>query len=199
LFGFACQEITGKHSLEYIGDFKAIGKGWSLVNNILYPELLKIAQSKYGLWMIAHSKEKEVSDPTVIVNGKAKFLYNKHVPQLPEQASKQITGLVDMILFVDLYDKKIKDENGNIKKDSDGNDMIETIHAIRTKPSKFYEAGDRSGVLPAVMELDFQKFASIYNKGIAAKAAIEAVNPLPTAKEKINTIRQENATNVAQA
>ena len=34
---------------------------------------------------------------------------------------------------------------------------------IRTKPSLYYEAGDRTGRLPETLELDFGKFKESYN------------------------------------
>jgi len=41
---------------------------------------------------------------------------------------------------------------------------------IRTKPSLYYEAGDRTGRLPETLDLDFGKFKESYN---AATVTVE--------------------------
>ena len=52
---------------------------------------------------------------------------------------------------------------------------------IRTKPSLYYEAGDRTGRLPETIDLDFGKFLEAFNAAVAplkpqaaAKAAAAA-------------------------
>ena len=38
---------------------------------------------------------------------------------------------------------------------------------IRTKPSLYYEAGDRTGRLPETLDLDFSKFLDAFNTAVA--------------------------------
>jgi hypothetical protein len=38
---------------------------------------------------------------------------------------------------------------------------------IRTKPSLYYEAGDRTGRLPETLDLDFSKFYAAFNMAVA--------------------------------
>jgi hypothetical protein len=38
---------------------------------------------------------------------------------------------------------------------------------IRTKPSLYYEAGDRTGRLPETIDLDFRKFLDAFNTAVA--------------------------------
>ena len=53
---------------------------------------------------------------------------------------------------------------------------------IRTKPSLYYEAGDRTGRLPETLELDFGKFKECYNA--ATGAAVETSRPAPAAAKQ---------------
>ena len=59
--------------------------------------------------------------------------------------------MVDMVLYCDL---------------EDGEDKT-TRRLIRTKPSKYYEAGDRTGRLPETLDLDFGKFFDAFSAAIA--------------------------------
>jgi len=149
LYAFACRAVCEKHKVEYVGDFKAIGKGHVLANNMFYETLLKLANLPYGLWMIAHSTEREIETRTE--------KYMKIVPQLPDKAAGQLLGMADMILFADLHEDKNEDGKSTFRR------------ALHTKPSKYYEAGDRSGALPMVVDLDYLKFAEAYEAGIAVK------------------------------
>ena len=48
---------------------------------------------------------------------------------------------------------------------------------IRTKPSLYYEAGDRTGRLPETLELDFGKFKEFYNAATATAPTATAAEP----------------------
>ncbi len=148
LYGFACRAVCEKYKVEYVGDFKAVGKGHVLANNMFYETLLKLAGLPYGLWMIAHSVEHEVETRTE--------KYRKSVPQLPDKASGQILGMADMILYAALHEDK--QENGKTT----------FRHVLYTKPSKYFEAGDKSGVLPSIIDLDYHTFKTAYLSGIEA-------------------------------
>ena len=51
---------------------------------------------------------------------------------------------------------------------------------VRTKPNMHYEAGDRTGRLPEVIDLDFAKFVAAYAQGQPpAPAAPAAPSPSP--------------------
>jgi hypothetical protein len=54
---------------------------------------------------------------------------------------------------------------------------------IRTKPSLFYEAGDRTGRLPETLDLDFGSFLEAFNAPTAAKSAAKsAAKPAQASK-----------------
>jgi hypothetical protein len=96
-------------------------------------------------------------------------------PTLPDKARKIVLGMVDMILFCDL----------EVTKDADGKPAHRRV--IRTKPNVNYEAGDRTGRLPEVIELDFARFLQAFNAGTlaptqpAAQSGTEATTPAPAA------------------
>ena len=62
--------------------------------------------------------------------------------------------MVDMVLFCDL------EVTGD-----DGEQSMRRV--IRTKPSLYYEAGDRTGRLPETLDLDFSKFLEAFNTAVA--------------------------------
>jgi len=123
--------------------------------------MLKLANLSYGLWMIAHSVEREVETRT------EKYL--KTVPQLPDKAAGQILGMADMILYANIHEEQ--DENGKTR----------FRRVLFTKPSKYFEAGDRSGALPAIIDLDYGRFAAAYNEGVTARKTAEAPQSKETA------------------
>jgi hypothetical protein len=128
--------VTHESDLQY-------GKGYALVNGEFHRVLTKLSQLPYGLVLISHSQEKERETRT----GKVV----KTVPTLPEGARKIVLGLVDLILYCDV--EPVKDAAGNVT----------TRRVIRTKPHEAYEAGDRTGKLPEVIDLDHAKFIAAFS------------------------------------
>jgi len=167
LYALACRAVCEKHKVEYVGDFKAIGKGHVLANNMFYETLLKLANQPYGLWMIAHSVEKEIETRTE--------KYMKTVPQLPDKAAGQILGMADMIFYADLHEEKGEDGKSRLRR------------VLRTKPSKYYEAGDRSGLLPPFIDLSYADFAETYTTAVAARKKTTAPQPAPAVPVKPQT------------
>ncbi|MEN6356687.1 MAG: AAA family ATPase [Armatimonadota bacterium] len=85
--------------------------------------------------------------------------YTKTVPTLPDKARKIVLGLVDMVLYCDI-------------ETTAGPDGKMTARRVkRTKPSLNYEAGDRTGRLPDVIDLDYTKFIEAFNATADTKKA----------------------------
>ncbi len=157
-YKFCTEYILRKFKVEHESDL-AYGKGYAIVNNEFQRVLTKLAFLPYGLFLISHAKEIEVETRT----GK----YTRIVPTLPEKARKIVLGMVDMVLFCDL--EMVTGEDG-----------AQTVHrVIRTKPSLYYEAGDRTGRLPETLDLDFRKFLDAFNSAVAP------LKPAATAKEAV--------------
>jgi hypothetical protein len=154
-YKFCTDYILKKFKIEHESDL-AYGKGYAIVNNEFQRVLTKLAFLPYGFFLVSHAKEIEIETRT----GK----YTRIVPTLPDKARKIVLGMVDMVLFCDL--ELTTGENGeqNIRR------------VIRTKPSLYYEAGDRTGRLPETIDLDFRKFLEAYN------VAVAPLRPQPGAK-----------------
>lgn len=155
-YKFCTEYILAKFKVEHESDL-GYGKGYALVNNEFQRVLTKLAFLPYGLFLISHAKEMEVDSRT----GK----YTRVVPTLPDKARKIVLGMADMVLFCDL--EVVTGDNGEQS----------MRRVIRTKPSLYYEAGDRTGRLPETLELDFGKFRESYNAATVAAPTVKAVEP----------------------
>ena len=154
-YKFCVEFILRKFKVEHESDL-GYGKGYALVNNEFQRVLTKLAFLPYGLFLISHAKEMEMDSRT----GK----YTRVVPTLPDKARKIVLGMADMVLFCDL----------EVSNAENGEQRVRRV--IRTKPSLYYEAGDRTGRLPEVLDLDFKAFLSEFS-GTATPAK-------PTASSK---------------
>ncbi len=171
-----CSEyICAKFKIDHESDL-GFGKGWALINNEFQRVLTKLAFLPYGLFLISHSQEKEIETRT----GK----HTRITPTLPDKARKLVLGMVDIILFCDL----------EVKTDESGRTVYRRV--MRTKPSQYYEAGDRTGRLPETLDLNFQAFAQAFEqpepvkgKSVPQSSATTVTGPekKPAANGKSNT------------
>jgi len=147
-YRMCAEHVCRKFKVEHESDL-GFGKGYALTNNEFQRVLNKLAFMPYGLYLVSHSQETEIETRT----GK----YTKIVPTLPEKARKIVMGLVDMILYCDIETAAGPDGKSPIRR------------VMRTKPSLYYEAGDRTGRLPEVIDLDYARFIEAYNAGADIK------------------------------
>ena len=157
-YKFCTDYIVKKAKIEHESDL-GYGKGYALVNNEFQRVLTKLAFLPYGLFLISHAKEIEVDTRT----GK----YTRVVPTLPDKARKIVLGMVDQVLFCDL----------DLTTGDDGAKSIRRV--IRTKPSLYYEAGDRTGRLPETIDLDFRMFLDAFNTAVAPLKPSQAAKTTP--------------------
>ncbi len=155
-YRMCAEHICQKNKIEHESDL-GFGKGYALVNNEFFRVLNKLALLPYGLFLVSHAQEKETETRT----GKL----TRMVPTLPEKARKIVLGMVDMILFGDL----------ETTKGEDGKPAHRRV--LRTKPHVNYEAGDRTGQLPEVIDLDFGKFLQAFNGPKGAGPTPPATSP----------------------
>jgi hypothetical protein len=166
-YKFCADYIIKKYKIEHESDL-GYGKGYALVNNEFQRVLTKLAFLPYGLFLISHAKEIEVDTRT----GK----YTRIVPTLPDKARKIVLGMVDQVLFCDL----------EVATAEDGAESVKRV--IRTKPSLYYEAGDRTGRLPETIDLDFRRFLDAFNSAVvplkpAAAAKAQQQKQAPERKQ----------------
>jgi len=135
--------ICAKNKIEHEGDL-AYGKGYALILNEFARVLMKLSMLPYGLVLISHATVQEIQTRTGAMH--------KVVPSLPDKPRKLVLGMADMILFFDQ----------DIVRADDGKQTIRRV--IRTQPSPNYEAGDRTGRLPEVIDLDYRKFVEAFGR-----------------------------------
>jgi len=146
--------ICKQHAIKHESDL-GYGKGWSLVNGEFQRVLTKLSLLPYGLFLISHAVEKEIESRT--------GSYTRIVPTLPDKAKKIILGMSDFILY------------GDIEETADNDGKVAFRRVLRTKPSKHYEAGDRTGKLPEKIDATYEAFLKVYQKSI--------IKSQPTVKE----------------
>lgn len=94
-----------------------------------------LANSGFGLVFISHVKKMETEDSGI--------KSERTDSSLPNQARNYINGLVDFIFYCALHDGK---------------------RVMRTRANNKVTAKDRSGILPEVMDMDFDKLIAELNK-----------------------------------
>ncbi len=143
-YRMCCEHICRKHRIEHESDL-GYGKGYALINNEFQRVLNKLALLPYGLFLVSHAQEREIETP----RGKI----TRTVPTLPEKARKLVLGMVDLILYCAL----------ETTTGPDGRQVVRRV--VHTKPSPTYDAGDRTGRLPEVLDLDYRAFVRAFETG----------------------------------
>lgn len=112
------------------------GKGWGMITSEFNRAIVKLANLPYGLVIVSHSKSEEVETKTK--------KYSRTTIDVSGKNQNVILNLMDLILFMD----------------SEMKDGVE-IGVVRTKPSIYFDAGDKSKLLPESIEypLDNPKVA----------------------------------------
>lgn len=158
-----CQDyIRRKHNVSYEGDL-SFGKGFALVHDEFTRVLFKMSHLGLGLVMISHCDYETIETRT--------GSYQRAVPQLKDKARRFICGLADLILYCDQ----------EMASGPDGKPVVHRV--VRTKPSPYWEAGDRTGLLPETIDMDFAKFHAAFEEAVANLAAGSAATT-PSDKEK---------------
>ncbi|MCX6624941.1 MAG: ATP-binding protein [Acidobacteria bacterium] len=159
-YKFCTDFIVKKCNVEHESDL-GYGKGYALVNNEFQRVLTKLAFLPYGLFLISHAKEIEVGTRT--------DKYMRVVPTLPDKARKIVLGMADMVLYCGLDTTEGEEKEKVFRR------------VIRTKPSLYYEAGDRTGRLPEIIDLDFRQFLDAFTTAVAPLKPAQAAK-VPPAK-----------------
>ncbi len=94
-----------------------------MVTTELNRALVKLSNLDYGLVIVSHSKQEEIETKTK--------KYNRWTIDVGGKNQNIILNMQDIILFMD---SEVKDG--------------EEVGMVRTKPSLYYEAGDKSALLP---------------------------------------------------
>lgn len=136
LFKACAEYIRKKNNIQHESDLEW-GKGYSLVKDEFLRALTKLSLLPYGLVMISHADNVEIKTRTATIT--------KAVPTLQKSARGIVLGMADIIL----YAESIVTDKGEVR-------------VLRTKPSENWEAGDRTGRLPATLPLEFKAFQNAF-------------------------------------
>jgi len=164
-YRMCAEHVCRRNKVEHESDL-TYGKGYALVNGEFQRVLNKLALLPYGLFLISHAQERETDTRT----GKVMRV----VPTLPDKARKLVLGLVDVILFADTESTP----------GPDGKPVLRRV--LRTKPNPSYEAGDRTGRLPEVIDFDYAAFTAAF----ARARAPEPARPQPAGRTAKGTTAQ---------
>ena len=143
---------SGVELLQEVGGF---GKGYTLTKKAFSRALKDITALGYGLILLCHVKESEVTLP----NGK---VANKYEPNLSSAAQEVVNSLVDITGYIDK--KWDLDASGNFVLDEWGLPVEKRVLITRNTPT--IVAGSRFRFLPPVMEFDYNMFAKNLREAI---------------------------------
>ena len=129
--------------------------------------LTKLTFLGLGVIFVSHGQEKEIETRT------GKIL--KQVPSLSDKPRRFLTGLCDLVLFADFEPATAPDGTRSFRR------------VLRTKPSQHYEAGDRTGRLPEVIDFDFPAFVEAFRAATGKEGG--APGPSPTDGRRSRHIR----------
>ena len=136
-FEFCALHVLKARGIEHESD-EGFGKGWGLIKREFTKVINFVANSGFGLVFISHEKSTQREERGV----KREYTDNS----LSNQARTYTNGLVDFIFYCYI--------------DDDGHRLM------RTRASLNVNAKDRSGILPEVMQMDFDQLVSNLNKGV---------------------------------
>ena len=138
------QKVTHPQDLEF-------GKGYDMVKDEFIRPLTRLALSKYGLILIGHVKEIEVT-------GRIRKL-SKSIPSLQDYVWQLIDGLTDICMFYTTVD------------DPSGKKRV-----IKTDPSEEYIAGDRTNRLRTFGDIvmsaggeNWKRIEEVFNQSTGGK------------------------------
>lgn len=135
------EHVCKANNVAYEGDLP-YGKGYALVTTEFHRVITKLAQLPYGLWMVSHAKTTEVESRT--------SKYTKMVPTLHDRARNIVIAMSDLILYCSMDEKMVTGQ------------LVQN-RIIHTKPNLYYEAGDRTGRLPAELPMDCSAFMACFD------------------------------------
>lgn len=133
---FCSKHVNKTRGIEHESD-EGFGKGWAAVQKEFKLVINTLANRGYGVVFISHVSQTERTTKGM----KHSYLDNS----LSGKARKFINGLSDVILYAHSND------NGD--------------RFLRTKASTTVNAGDRSGLLPEIIEMDYK----VFEKGMKGK------------------------------
>lgn len=147
LFEFCRIHMLGKLGLVHEHDANDYGRTYQIVRKEFEKAVNALTNSRYGIVFISHAKRDEEK-----IRGQ---VINRIYPTVPKQAREYLLGLVDIILYANTEDV--------VRKEGEEPQPMRVLH---TKETEEYEAGDRTGRLPELIPLNYEKYAKCLAKAI---------------------------------
>ncbi len=138
LYQMCLESVCKAHGCTHPSDKDDYGKTWNLVTGEFKRVVTKLAQGPRGLWLVSHAQETKIKTRSAEIT--------KFVPTLTGKAREFLLGFVDVILYAEMIE--VKDKG-----------LKRILHA---EPSENWEAGDRTGRLPAIMPLEWEAVSQAF-------------------------------------
>ena len=135
------------------------GKGWQALSDEFARVICKITRWPYGLVFISHSKEKEIK------SGGRKI--DRIEPAVMTTGYKIVNALVDLILYCCVNEVAVVDSEGEFTGE------VKESRSIRCAPASNIVAGDRSGMLPNEIPLNYTELVKYFPATPNYKEAIK--------------------------
>lgn len=145
LFQLCSAYICKKNNIQHESELDW-GKGWKLVKEEFARAVVKLSLQPYGLVLISHAEPEEIKTRTGTLT--------KWRPTMPKQAKEKILPMCDFVFYC------------AIELTVEGEQRF-----LRTKPSENWDAGDRTGKLPAVLPMDYKAIKGAFEKAMGGKTA----------------------------
>lgn len=137
---YCMEHVCKKNGISHPSDLE-YGKGWNMVK-IPFTNLMNAFKGLgLGIVYVAHASEKTIKT--------RRGEYTRYDAAIAGQVYELIVGSCDFILYATIE----SDENGERR-------------IIRTKPCEYWNAGDKTGLLPEEIELNAKTFVEAYEKAI---------------------------------
>jgi len=136
--------VKSEKQVEHISEI-GYGKGYNALWLQAREVIQRLAKTRYGLWIIAHEVQKTKEGP----DGE----YQYTCPGISGKIGNSLAAIADMILFIDLVPEGEEEKR-----------------IIRTKPTIYLQAGDRTGKLPAVLPFEYDGLRQAFEANVTIKA-----------------------------
>lgn len=140
LFKFCSDYICKKNGIKHESELEW-GKGWQMVRDEFLRVITKLTLLPYGVVFIGHADHVEIKTRTGTIT--------KAVPQLAKAAREILIPIVDFTFYC------------SVEQRPDGYQRI-----IRTKPSENWDAGDRTGKMPAELPMQYTDLMTAFEEAI---------------------------------
>lgn len=145
---YAVKHICLKEGVQTLGDI-AHGKGYALVDDLIFDMIKTWENLGFKLFFISHSKEKNEKLPT---GGEIQ----KYIPSVERRTLNIVSKFVDNILF------------GYISIDGEGQE----VRTLYTRETLSYSAGSRFSSLPSEIPFDAKTFKKVWAESIEKESSI---------------------------